>query len=319
MDKVSIIIPVYNDEKFITDCIKSVKQQTYRKIEIIVVDDGSTDNSPKICDAFARADKRIKVVHKENQGLSSARNEGMKIATGEYITFLDSDDYLSLDFIKTALNACTETDADIGILKMAFVSEEDTQRHFDGDTDEQITFTPEEAIKESLYQKLFSCNATGKLYKREVLNGIEFPLGRISEDLATCHLFINNARKVVYVNTTGYYYRQRQKSIMHTFNPKRLDALDWAKEIEAFCEEKYPNLMPAALCRTFNVAVHLILDMTDDKYFNEVWKELVRTRPSVLKNKSARGREKAAALLSFMGPKALRKVWSSKLAVRKDK
>ena len=82
MDKVSIIIPVYNDEKFITDCIKSVKQQTYRKIEIIVVDDGSTDNSPKICDAFARADKRIKVVHKENQGLSSARNEGMKIATG---------------------------------------------------------------------------------------------------------------------------------------------------------------------------------------------------------------------------------------------
>lgn len=319
MDKVSVIIPVYNDEKYIATCIESATHQTYKNIEIIIVNDGSTDNSPNICENFTRTDSRITIIHKKNGGLSSARNAGLKIAKGEYITFLDSDDYLSQDFIKTALNACIETKSDIAVLKMMFVNEEDTQQHFDGDTDEKTIITPQEAIEESLYQKKFSCCSPGKLYKKEIFRNTEFPIGKLSEDLATCHLFFDNAEKAVYIDTTGYYYRQRPKSIMHTFNPARLDALKWTKEIEAFCQNKYPDIIQAAFCRTFNVATHLILDMDSNEYFDEVWKELVRTRAYVLKNKKTRGREKVAAILSLMGPKVLNKAWNSRYAIRKDK
>lgn len=319
MDKVSIIIPVYNGEKFISYCVKSAQQQTYRNIEIIIVDDGSTDNSANLCDEFAKADKNITIIHKKNEGLSAARNDGMAIAKGKYITFLDSDDYMSQEFVEIAVKACNETKSDIAVLKMMFVDENDTQQHFDGDTDERIMLTPQEAIEESLYQRKFSCCTPGKLYKKEIFQNVTFPIGKLSEDLATCHLFFDNAKQAVYIDTTGYYYRQQPQSIMHTFNPRRLDALEWAKEIEVFCKNKYPEIVPAAPCRTFNVAVHLVLDMNDNKYFDTVWFELKRTRVSVLKNKKARKREKIAAMLSFMGPKVLKKAWNSKMAIRKDK
>ena len=318
---VSIIIPVYNDERFLPDCINSAKKQTHKSIEIILVDDGSTDNSAKLCDLASKTDPRVTVIHKENGGLSSARNAGIEMAKGAYITFLDSDDYMASTFVETALTACRKAKADMAILKMAFVGEEDTQQTFDGDTDEREFLTSEMAIEESLYQKRFSCCAPGVLYKRSVIGDIRFPLGRISEDLAVYHLFLDKAKGIVYINTTGYYYRQRAKSIMHTFNARRLDALVWAREIEAFCKEKYPDILPAAQCRTFNVATHLILDMTsdDNSHFKEVWAELKRTRGSALRNRKARGRERAAAILSFGGPGMLRKIWNSKLAVRKDK
>ena len=319
--KISIIIPVYNDERFVADCVKSAATQTYRNLEIIIVDDGSTDGSPKICDAFSRTDSRIRVIHKENGGLSSARNAALDIAKGEYIAFLDSDDYLAPGFIETALDACRRTDSGVAIMKMAFVGENDTQKTFDGDTDEELIMDASGAIEGSLYQKLYSCTAPGKLYTREVIGDIRFPIGRVSEDLAVCHRFLDRSRHTVYINTTGYYYRQREKSIMHTFNAKRLDALEWTAEIEAFCKEKYPELVPASLCRTFNVAVHLALDVPEDdrEYLPRIWKEVKRTRLSVLANSKARGREKAAAMLSFFGINALRKAWNSRYAVRKDR
>lgn len=318
---VSIIIPVYNDERFLPDCLNSARNQTHKNIEIIIVDDGSTDASAKLCDLASKADPRVKVIHKENGGLSSARNAGLEIAEGKYIAFLDSDDCMDPAFAETALSACERNNADMVILKMAFFREDDTRLIAEGDTDEEKILSREEAIEESLYQKRFSCCAPGVLYKRSTIGDIRFPLGRISEDLAVFHLFLDNAEKIVWVDTTGYFYRQRAKSIMHTFNARRLDALEWTKEIEGFCRDRYPAVMPAALCRTFNVAVHLVLDMPaeDDTYLPQVWADLKRTRGSVLKNKKARGRERAAAVLSFGGPGVLRKVWHSRLAVRKDR
>lgn len=321
--KVSVIIPVYNVEKYLQRCIESVIQQTYEDIEIILVDDGSKDNSGNLCDEWAKKDNRIKVLHKANGGLSSARNAGNGMVTGDYILYLDSDDYLSRDCVSKSVQMCKKTGADIAIMQMMYIPEEINEELHTDEKEFIKVLSAEEAIEASLYQILYSCCAPAKLYKKSVVDGIEFPIGRVSEDLATCHLFLDKAKKIAYTNAIGYYYRQHGNSIMHVFNPKRMDALEWAQEIEAFCKEKYPNILTATKCRTFNVAVHLILDLPDsgdvhDKYYEELWKAVKRTRVQTLLSKKVRFREKAAAILSFGGERVLKLVWNSRLAVRKE-
>lgn len=321
--KVSVIIPVYNVEKYLPRCIKSVLDQTYQDLEIILVDDGTKDNSGIMCDEYATKDNRIRVIHKENGGLSSARNSGIEIATGDAVFFLDSDDYLSTECIEKMVCLMEENDADISIIQMKYIPENQNDECAEKEIENVVVMNSEIAIEESLYQRLYTCCAPAKLYKRSVIGNTRFPLGRISEDLATCHLFLNNANKIVYSNYYGYYYRQHESSIMHVFNPKRLDALEWAVAIESFCKEKYPRILCAAYCRTFNVAVHLILDLPNegimhDKHFTEIWKEIRRTRVKTLLDKKVRNREKVAALLSFGGERLLKIVWNSRAAVKKD-
>ncbi|NSE80320.1 glycosyltransferase family 2 protein [Coprococcus comes] len=321
--KVSIIIPVYNVEKYLEKCIKSVLNQTYQNLEIILVDDGSKDKSAIICDEYMVKDNRITVIHKQNGGLSSARNAGIEVATGEAVFFLDSDDYISKECIEKLVKLMKKNSADISIIQMKYISEEINDDCAKQNNEKIMLMNSERAIEESLYQKLYTCCAPAKLYKIEVIGDIRFPVGRISEDLATSHLFFKNAEKIVYSNYYGYYYRQHEESIMHVFNPKRLDALEWAENIELFCKENYPSIIKAAYCRTFNVAIHLILDLPDkgevhDIYFNKIWNEVKRTRIRTVFNKKARNREKVAALLSLGGEKMLKIIWNSKIAVRKD-
>lgn len=321
--KVSIIIPVYNVEKYLPRCVKSVLDQTYKNIEVILVDDGAKDNSGVMCEEYAKDIKNITVIHKENGGLSSARNAGIEIATGDAIFFLDSDDYLSTKCIEKMVCLMEENDADISIIQMKFIPENQNDECVEKEIENVVVMNSEQAIEESLYQKLYTCCAPAKLYKRKVIGEVRFPLGRISEDLATCHLFLNNADKIVYSNYYGYYYRQHESSIMHVFNPKRLDALEWTAEIERFCRINYPSIIKASYCRTFNVAIHLLLDMPydeteHDKYYATIWNEIKRTRVKILLDGKARNREKVAAILSFGGERLLKKVWNSKVAVRRE-
>lgn len=321
--KVSVIIPIYNVEKYLPRCIKSVLDQTYKNIEVILVDDGAKDNSGVMCEEYAKDSKNITVIHKENGGLSSARNSGIEIATGDAVFFLDSDDYLSTECIEKMVCLMEENDADISIIQMKYIPENQNDECAEKEIENLVVMNSEQAIEESLYQKLYTCCAPAKLYKRKVIGEVRFPLGRISEDLATCHVFLNNADKIVYSNYYGYFYRQHESSIMHVFNPKRLDALEWTAEIERFCRINYPSLIKASYCRTFNVAIHLLLDLPSDDlihdiYYDRIWSEVKRTRITVLFDKKVRIREKAAAILSFGGEKLLKAVWNSKIAVRKD-
>lgn len=321
--KVSIIIPVYDVEKYISKCIESVLNQTYENIEIILVDDGTKDNSGVICDQFALLDSRVQVLHKVNGGLSSARNAGIEIATGEAIFFLDSDDYISSKCIEKMVNLLKEYDADLSVVQMKYIPENINEEITENNEEKVVIMDSKKAIEESLYQRLYTCCAPAKLYKKDVIGDIRFPLGRISEDLATCHLFLDNANKIVYSNYYGYYYRQHNSSIMHIFNPKRLDALEWTSNIERFCIEKYPSIIKASYCRTFNVAIHLILDLPDrgdvhDQYFDSIWNEVKRTRMKTLFDRKVRFREKVAAILSFGGERILKAIWNSKFAIRKD-
>ena len=320
--KVSVIIPVYNVERYLPRCIASVLMQTYRDLEIILVDDGSSDASAALCDAYAAGDERITVIHQENGGLSAARNAGIERASGDAFFFLDSDDYIAADCMEKLVSLLERHDADVSVIRMKRVPESENGTCAQSADEEELVMNAERAIEESLYQKRFSCCAPAKLYRRHALGAIRFPVGRGSEDLATCHLFLNNARSIVYTSYPGYYYRQREGSVMHAFHPGRLDALEWAEAIEAFCREAYPGIRRAAACRTFNVAVHLVLDMPDcsalyPRYSPVLWHAIRRTRANVLLDPKSRGREKAAALLSFGGERVLKAAWRSGLAVRR--
>lgn len=321
---VSVIVPVYNVENYLERCLQSITDQTYKELEIILVNDGSTDHSGIMCDDFAKKDKRAKVIHKENGGLSSARNVGTAIAIGGFITFLDSDDYWAYNYIERSVELCVKYDADISIMDMLYIQEGVNEEKKDDRKICEQVLTSEEAIEASLYQILYSCCAPSKFYKAEIAKAVKFPEGRLSEDLATCHLFLSRANKVVYSNGIGYYYRQRNNSIMHEFNPRRMDALEWAKGIKDYCELHYPRIRRAAECRLFNVGMHLSLEFPSngdihDEYESQICKVIKEFRCSVITNSKARKRERIAAVLSFFGNKLLRFIWNSKLSVRKDR
>ncbi len=240
MDLISVIVPVYNVEKYLDQCISSIVSQTYRNLEIILVDDGSTDNCPAMCDAWAAKDSRIKVIHKENGGLSDARNAGMAVATGEWISFVDSDDWLAENFYDILLNAAIENAAEIaasGIIKAC-----EQEACFFGNHYHEITFTPSRAIRTIMNGDGFHAVAWNKLYRCELLNGICFPVGKLHEDEFVMHRLIDRAHVLVLCQNAIYYYRQRAGSIMATWSVKHLDALEAYLDRIHLLEEKYPEL-----------------------------------------------------------------------------
>lgn len=220
---ISVIIPVYNVEKYLTACVESVRNSDYENLEIILVDDGSPDNCPKMCDEFAKSDERIVVVHKENGGLSSARNAGIDIAKGEYITFVDSDDEITADMISYMYTIAVKENCDIVQMGICVVHEgEDIELNT---TEEYIVITPEQAIH-NIYEGCY-VNATVKLYERGLFDdGMRFPHVLHEDAYITPRLF-HKSRSVAVSEKHGYIYFQRQGSIMHRANDlARLSVLD---------------------------------------------------------------------------------------------
>ena len=239
---VSIIVPVYNVEKYLSKCLDSLIAQTYKNIEIIVVDDGATDSCPQICDDYKKKDSRIIVVHKENGGLSDARNEGLKYVSGDYISFVDSDDYVSPFYVEILINLAEERDADISICNYLRVFEnEETQQT------ENLDYLVKEFNRDEALFALFNKDlkaqftiACSKLYRVEVFKNIRFPKGRTYEDSATAHKVYNQSRKVVYADVSLYFYLLRQGSIKTSEQFKKFDIIDAIYDRVVFFQ-KYGN------------------------------------------------------------------------------
>lgn len=215
---VSIIIPVYKVENYLHRCVDSVIKQTYDNLEIILVDDGSPDNCPAICDEYSQIDNRIKVIHKSNGGLSDARNCGMKAATGEYLVFVDSDDYISHDLIQKMMHEVHTQKADVICCGVNIV---DTEGYiYDNRKCNNSFIASGEELTKSLIKDEYPYNfAWGKLYKKELLNGIEFPIGRLYEDIATVYLIMAKAAKAYCMSECLYYYeRGREGNITSELN-----------------------------------------------------------------------------------------------------
>ena len=222
-EKISIVIPVYNIEQYLDRCVESVLQQTYRNLDVILVDDGSPDRCGELCDRWAEQDERVRVIHKENGGLSDARNCGISQANGEYIAFVDSDDFIAADMMEKLHRALRENDAEISICNFHFVDEDgapiERKNRYLPIRDE--TISGEEAIANMQFDRDGGCYnlAWNKLYRRELFHDIRFPVGKLCEDGFISHRLLGKCERVACIRYVGYYYTQRGGSIMHSGNP----------------------------------------------------------------------------------------------------
>lgn len=226
---ISVIVPVYNIEQYIEACICSILNQTYQNLEIILVDDGSTDSSGKICDRYAEADARIVVVHKQNGGLSDARNIGLDKATGEYIGLVDGDDYIHPQMYEHLYNTLIKYDADF-----SFCDYEETkalsqiQYDFIEKTEKVSVFENEAVYQLATNLRTKDVVAWNKLYKKEIFEGLSYELGRLHEDQWIIPNIVMRCKKIVYCDEKLYYYVVRKDSISKSkVSPKRMyDLLD---------------------------------------------------------------------------------------------
>ena len=224
---VSVIVPIYKVEAYLEKCIKSIQNQTYRDLEIILVDDGSPDSCGAICDAYAKDDARIKVVHKENGGLSDARNKGLDIASGDYILFVDSDDFIHPRMAEILFNNLQAADADIAVCGFKQVEETDevvfpnfirgvstADKNRIEDTENAEIFEGQAIMNNLQYKNLLTVVAWNKLYKAEIFKHLRYPKGRIHEDEFLIHHVLHLCSRIVYIKNELYYYLTRTDSIM---------------------------------------------------------------------------------------------------------
>ncbi len=240
MERISVIVPVYKVEAYLDRCVQSIMNQTYSNLEIILVDDGSPDNCGAMCDAWAQKDGRIRVIHKENGGLSDARNTGMAIANGEYIAFVDSDDWVHPEFLARLYEAAKIHGV---LLTGCDYCEIDTHLGDYGPAcGEILCHTAEQAMAMLLGNRGYRAVAWNKLYHRSILEGENYPVGRYHEDEFFTYRIVDKAQRLAYVDAPLYFYFQRPGSIMNSASDKHLDALDAYLERLRFLEEKYPEL-----------------------------------------------------------------------------
>lgn len=238
-EMVSVVIPVYNVEKYVERCLKSIINQTYKNLEIIIVNDGSTDNSGKICEKYLY-DKRIKIINKDNGGLSDARNCGIKASNGKYITFIDSDDYVSLNYIKYLIE--TLLDNNLDIVECNFVRTNENDYQFED-------YKYEVRIYDNLYyleNEIGFSIAWNKIYKKSIFreNNIEYPLGKLNEDEGTTYKLVYHSKKIGFINIDLYAYYNNAFSIMNNYSLRRLDYIELLEErINFYSTERQVKLL----------------------------------------------------------------------------
>lgn len=214
---ISVIIPIYMVEKYLNKCIDSVINQTYKNLEIILVNDGSKDNCKKICEEYAKKDSRIKIINKSNGGLSDARNKGLEVSNGKYIGFVDSDDYISKDMYKNLYENIIKYDADIAICEYIEVNEngENIKENKKIIENGVKIYSREEAMYKLLEDNEITNHVWNKLYKSSLFKDIEFPKGLKFEDIAVMYKLIDKANRVVHISEILYFYVQRDGSILN--------------------------------------------------------------------------------------------------------
>lgn len=265
---ISIIVPVYNNAPYLRKCLDSILAQTITNIEVIIINDGSTDHSGVICDEYAGKDDRVKVIHQENRGISSTRNLGVARATGEYIGFVDGDDYITMNMYKKMHEACVETGSNIAICKLGREINGELINNNIGDYYTK-KMSHEEAMRELFKGVLYRFSLCNKLFKKECFDHVVFPEGRIHEDLSTTYRLFANATQAVYLNVIGYVYVKQKDSILtSSYDEKRLDAFTGWDEIISFMQQEYPQLSKEVMeCFVYSAVDHsyYILDQVKEK------------------------------------------------------
>lgn len=274
---ISIIVPAYNVEKYIEQCIDSILCQTYQHIEIILIDDGSKDSTGSICDLYAKKDKRIRVIHKENTGLSSVRNLGIKLAKGDYIGFVDSDDVISTDMFEKLFTNLMATNSDIAICNYQIIDEKNQKREKGFYSfEKKIEILQNKEIYDLIFlEARYGIVAWNKLYRRQVFAGINYPEGKRHEDNYIIHKILGNAKRICCSGDIGYFYRIRKDSITSNISKENYDEdLEATYErilyFEEIKEEKYLNKSVCEyLSRIISIYYMALRIWKNDKVYRE--------------------------------------------------
>ena len=239
---VSIIVPVYNTASSLPNCLNSIIHQTYPNLEIIIINDGSTDRSAEIIKKYAQKDARIKIIAQSNQGLSGARNSGLKKATGDYVTFVDSDDQIEPDMISDLLNALQNTHADIAVCSFKEIYPNGKITHFSQNYP-PTTYTTSQALAAMLQEKGFMVSSTMKLFPTKFFKNVKFPLGQLHEDVGTTYKLIMLADKVAFIPNEDYLYIHHDNSIINkSFDDRKFDLITLTDQMCDDIDQKFPKL-----------------------------------------------------------------------------
>ena len=254
MPKVSVIVPVYNVEAYLPQCLDSIASQSYTDFELILVDDGSTDQSGTICDGFAEKNAYAKVIHQPNRGVATARNAGISASTGEYAAFIDSDDIVTTDYLEYLLSLIQKYRAEISIADLSKFTTHISPKASKENSNEECVDAGK-ALEKICYAK-YPIYLWGKLYKRSLFDSIRFPDGHVYEDIATLYKIIGNAHKVAYGHKQVYFWRQQSASITHQrVTEAHMYGLTAVENQLQYMKAHYPQAVPAAKARCVMKAV----------------------------------------------------------------
>lgn len=309
---VSVIIPVYNVEKYLSKCLYTIENQTYKNYEVVLVDDGSTDNSGDMCDQYCYTHDNAKVIHQVNQGLSAARNAGVKIAKGELVTFIDSDDYVSLDYIEYLVRLIVKYNADISVAQELKTFEDIASVPINRNKKNDCCFKPGEALIEMCYTRRFKGVAWCKMYKKSLVEKYPFPVGKLYEDIATVHKMIGDSSRIACGDEIIYFYRQGNTSIMRSdFNKKQLDGMRAAENQLQYMKKNYPEAVNAAKYKCaarINNYMFMLFSPTryNKRVFYYLQKEMKKYSSTVLRDRNVRVDFKVRMISILMGYNSMR-------------
>lgn len=317
---ISIVVPIYNAEMYLKDCLDSILAQTYTEYELILIDDGSKDNSVAICEEYQKRDSRIFIYSKENGGPSAARNYGVSQSKGEYITFIDSDDIVDSRYLKVLVDLLEKTKCDISAVGLTLVRKPVLKKKLNGKI---IEFSGKSAIKDMLYQKNIDTSPCALLIKREIVINNPFPIGKFHEDDFTIYKYFLSAKKVSMNTEKLYFYIQRANGIMNSNGQVSRDEIDASNNLVKVFRNMDEDLYKAALSKKFSNFCQLILK-NDDIFESdrELYRELIEFVKSVkweiLFDINCRTKNRIAALSLMFGVRGLkilnsfRNVWGEK-------
>ncbi len=320
---ISVIIPVYNVQNYLERCLESVKKQSYANLEIILVDDGSTDRSGELCDQIAKTDARITTIHQQNQGLSAARNAALEIIHGEYVTFVDSDDTVSESMVAKLYDLCFKNHTLMSICSFQEVFPEklryiDFSTHWPESPKTDTVLDTPACLKAMLLEQGFTVSAWGKLYHRELFKDVRFPVGALHEDVGTTYQLVLKCPQIAFSPSPEYNYYQNQDSITkQKFSPTKLSLIALTDKMCDEINSVYPELQQVTAERRMHARFSILRQFIFVKEPNHAIKKIEKDmiyylkthKNDILKNPYATSRDKIALTTLLISKQLFKLGW----------
>lgn len=318
---VSVVVPVYNVSDYIDKCLETIINQDYKNLEILLIDDGSTDKSGELCDKWAKIDSRIKVYHNANMGLSGARNFGVRQSSGDFITFIDSDDFIDLDYVSYLMNLVNIYGTKIAIAQHRVLFP-------NGRISDNGLSTPDELLnahdvmERILYHDVIDTSAWGKLFHQSLFDTDIFPVGKLFEDIGSIYKLICKTNSIAIGYQSKYNYIMRSKSIVNSkYNINKMDLLEMTDEMGRNVQEKFPDLKDAVLRRRVYARISTYNQMINENDFYDSKQELLNfileNGGCILRNPRVSLRDKVAIRLLKFNPKLYTYIWRKYVEIKK--